>query len=328
MLAAALLAGPARIEKFLFPSPRVPDDWKALLDDVRAFERRIGFRDTANFRVKRDQHSGYILCAYAPRLQLPYTYEDPAIRWSPAQTEQACRAGARDEDVYFAKIEAVGEIGAALTAGMVEGKLDRFLYLVIHEDCHDQFDFPFGFEEALCNLLGYEGMASFAREKYGSYTSAARAVHDYARTQTQLTHDVVHFYRQAEQLYARHARGEMAAAAVLIERARLFGAAERTLGWHRRTMNNVGLANEMTYSRHYPLAAQVHDALGRDLAKTVAFFKQADRIKPGVVAVKTEHRLSDAKSAAFLRAYERALTRTVKSLLAAETGNAPAGRIE
>lgn len=327
-LIAAVIAGPTRLRAYFFPVPEVPDDWMALLDEVRAYQRRIGFRDTANFRVTREQLSEYTICGYAPRLLLPYSYQDPAIRWGNATTEQACRAAARAEDVYFASTEAVGEIGTAMTPRMLQGKLDRFLYLVIHEDCHDQFDFPYGFEEALCNLLGYQGMAAFAREKYGARAREHRAVRAYAQTQAQLTHAVVGYYRQVEQLYARHARGEMAAAAALIERAHLFGGAERTLGWRRRTMNNVGLANEMTYSRHYPLVEAAYQTLGQDLPQTVAFFKQVDRRKPTAAAVMAEQNLGNVSSAQFVRAYETAVAHTVQRLLADHAGTAAAGRIK
>lgn len=95
-----------------------------------------------------------------------------------------------------------------------------------------------------------------------------------------LAHAVVGYYQQVEHLYARHARAEIAAEAALGERARLFSSAERTLDWKRRTMSNVGIANEMTYSRHYPLLETVYQTLGGDRAKTVAFFKQVDKQKP------------------------------------------------
>lgn len=327
-LVAAVMAGPARLQEFFFPVPDVPGDWKSLLDEVRAYQRRIGFRDTANFRVTREQLSEYTICGYAPRLQLPYSYQDPAIRWSNATAEQACHADARAEDVYFARTEAVGEIGTAMTPRMLQGKLDRFLYLVIHEDCHDQFDFPYGFEEALCNLLGYQGMAAFARDKYGASAREHRAVRAYAQTQVQLTHAVVGYYRQVEQLYARHARGEMAAAAALIARVYLFGGAERTLGWRRRTMNNVGLANEMTYSRHYPLVERVYETLGQDMAQTVAFFKRVDRSKPAAAAVMAQQQISDPHSVRFVRAYETALAQVVEHLLADYSGTAATGRIK
>jgi hypothetical protein len=76
----------------------------------------------------------------------------------------------------IARIEAVGEVGVPVTTALLEGKLDRFLYLVIHEDCHDQFEFPYGFEEALCNLIAYQGMKAFSTRQYGPWSRTNFAV--------------------------------------------------------------------------------------------------------------------------------------------------------
>ena len=211
-LSATLIGGCTQLQDWIMPTPGVPSEWNALLREVRAFEQRIGFRETANFKEVFEEKGDYSICGYTPRFQLPYSYEDPAIRWGNAQTEPDCRAAGNGEDVYFAKVEAVGEIGTAVTATMLKGKFDRFLYLVIHADCHDQFDLPYGVEEALCNLLGYKGMAAFADEKYGVKAREDRAIRRYADTQSRLTRATVNYYQQVEQLYARQSRNEITAA--------------------------------------------------------------------------------------------------------------------
>ena len=175
----------------------------------------------------------------------------------------------------------------------------------------------YGVEEALCNLLGYKGMSAFTAQKYGAKAREDRAIRRYAEKQSELTRAVVGYYQQVEQLYARHTRNEIAAEAVLMQRARIFGSAERTFGWRRNAMNNVGLANEMTYSRHYPLLERVYEALEGDLAKTVAFFKRVDTLKPTAAAVMKQHRISDGKSAQFVRAYEAAVVQTIETALKA-----------
>lgn len=301
------------------PTPGVPSEWGALLREVRTFERRIGFDETANFSTFYSEQSDHSICGYAPRFQLPYSYEDPVIRWGDALNEKDCRAGANEEDVYFTQVEAVGEIGTGVTSTMLEGKLDRFLYLVIHEDCHDQFDLPYGIEEALCNLLGYKGIAAFAGEKYGVKAREDRAIQRYAITQAKFTRAVVEYYGQVEQLYAQQARAEIAPDAVLKGRARIFGSAERTFGWKRNAMNNVGLANEMTYSRHYPQLDKVHETIGNDLSKTVAFFKQVDKLKPTRAVVMKQLHITDAKSVRFVRAYESAVVEIIDLLLKERT---------
>jgi hypothetical protein len=327
-LMVGLVSGCTRLQDLFLPLPAVPNQWNALLREVRAFERRIGFHETANFKAVYEEKGSYSMCGYTSPFALPYSYEDPAIRWSNARTESDCRAEANGGDAYFTWIEAMGEMGVALTSTMLEGKLDRFLYVVIHEDCHDQFDLPYGIEEALCNVIGYKAMAAFAAEKYGVKAREDRAVQRYVDEQVTLTRAVVGYYQQLEQLYGRHARSEIAAQAMLQERARIFGGAERTMGWNRQTLNNVGLANEMTYSRHYAMLENVHLALGRDLRRTVAFFRQVDRLKPAREAVMIQHRISDEKDVRLVRAYESAVAQTIARVLLEHSGRVASAQLK
>ncbi len=50
VLLAALSAGCAQLRDIITPSaPGMTDEWAAFLNEIRAFERRIGFVDTDNF---------------------------------------------------------------------------------------------------------------------------------------------------------------------------------------------------------------------------------------------------------------------------------------
>ena len=314
-LLAAVLAGCRPLRDIFVPSSGVASEWAPFLDDVRAFERRIGFEETNNFLDLSAEHEPFAFCGYASPFYLPYSYEDPAIRWVESVTEQECRALGRDADVYFGAVEALGEVGTPVTPAMITGKLDRFLYLVIHEDCHDQFELPYGIEEALCNLITYKAMAVFAEEKYKSYSGEGRAIRRYADEQSRITHATIAYYDQLALLAARHQRAEISSDAFLRERAALFKKAERPLAWTGRELNNVGLANDMTYSRHYPYLERVFDALGRDLARTVAFFRRVDQIKPSGASVMRRYRIADEHSIEFVRAYEAAVVETIEKAL-------------
>jgi hypothetical protein len=314
-ISAALIASCARIQDFILPTPTVPAEWNALLTEVRGFERHIGFKETANFRDVFAEKGGYSMCGHVPRMYLPYSYQDPAINWIDSENEKDCHEAAAGNDVFFANLEAVGEIGTSVTSMMLEGKLDRFLYLVIHEDCHDQFDLPYGVEEALCELITYQAMAAFSIGKYGARAREDRAVRRYTDAQSRLTRETINVYREAEQLYVLHARNELSTDALMQERARLYRRAERTLEWKRGGLNNVGIASNMTYSRHYPLLESVHDALGGDLARSVEFFKRVDRAKPARAALMQRLKLKDENSVEFVRAYEAAVVETIHKLL-------------
>lgn len=302
------------------PGPRLYEKGAALIDGIRAFEQRIGFRPTENFRDLDKETESYPFCGTVSSLQLPYSYEDPAIRWIDIPTEEDCRRLAGPGvDMYFGQSEAIGEQGTPVTTAMLSGSLVRFVYLVFHEDCHDQFDLPFGIEEALCNVIAYHAMDQYAGEKDRFSGLERVALKRYAVREPERTRQARAFYEQLEALYARHARQEIPATALLEERARIFARAERAIAWERGSLNNVGIANDMTYSRHFPLLDSVFIALDRDLARTVAFFRQVDARKPSRASVMKRHGLKSDRGVEFIRANEAAIVQLIEQMLARET---------
>jgi hypothetical protein len=202
------------------PGPRLYEKGAALIGGIRDFERRIGFRPTDNFRDLDKETEGYPFCGIVPSLQLPYSYEDPAIRWVEIPTEEDCRRLAGPGgDAYFGQSEAVGEMGTPVTTAMLARSLVRFVYLVFHEDCHDQFDLPFGIEEALCNVIAYHAMDQYAEERDRFSALERVALKRYSVREPERTRQARAFYEQLEALYARHARREIPAATLLEERA-------------------------------------------------------------------------------------------------------------
>ncbi len=57
------------------------------------------------------------------------------------------------------------------------------------------------------------------------------------------------------------------------------------------------------------------DALGRDLARTVAFFRRVDTIKPSQKEFMEEHDFASKDSVDFIRAYEAEIVRTIEAEL-------------
>jgi hypothetical protein len=100
------------------------------------------------------------------------------------------------------------------------------------------------------------------------------------------------------------------------ERGEILQTAARQLAWTQGDAGNVRIANSMTYSRHYPFLEQVFDTLGRDTARTVAFFKRVDAAKPSRDTVVA--RDGDSGVAA-IRAYEAAVISAISAALATGT---------
>ena len=311
---AALLAacGPLR-ENIAPTAPAMSGQWASLLDEIRRFERGIGFDATGNFADVANDLSAFPFCGHAPALVLPWSYEDPAIRWSNAESAEDCRARAPNDDIYFRKLEAQGESSTPVTGAMLAGKLDRFVYLVLHEDCHDQFELPYGVEESLCDFVTHQAMSAFAEQNYSPLSRERRSIRRYAETQAELAQATVEWYAQVEALYARHGRGEITADALLIERTVLFSAAEQPLGFARGELNNVSLATNMTYSRYYTQIGAAFEANGRDLARSVTFFKMIDAGRRNGGAAQQQRRIGEARSAGFLREQEGAIINAIGS---------------
>lgn len=321
-IAAVIMAGGCTFLQDVttrLPGPRLYDRGAEIIGDLRAFERRIGFQPTDNFADIANETESYPFCGFVSQLVLPYSYEDPAIRWEDLETEADCRQLAGPGmDVYFGQTEAVGEEGTPVTTSMLAGTLVRFIYLVIHEDCHDQFDLPQGIEEALCNVIAYNAMVEYAEDRQKTGFFQRVAMRRYAELESEHTRTTKSYYEQLEKLYGRHARGEMTEQALLAERAAIYAAGERSLRQERGSLNNVGLANDMTYSRHFPYLESVFVALGRDLRRTVDFFRRVDSVKPTRERVMKQHKLRKSQEIELLLAYEKAVLETIKRELAAE----------
>ena len=301
------------------PGPRLYEKGAEVIDGIRGFERRIGFRETDNFQDVDHETESYPFCGFSPAFYLPYSYQDPAIRWIEVKTVEECREEAGEgTDVYFDQTEALGESGTPVTPSMLSGTLVRFVYLVLHEDCHDQFDLPFGIEEPLCNVITYHAMDAYAVEKDRFSALERVALRRYAVREPERTRQAKGYYEQLESAYGRYSRREISRQAAVEERAKIFAAAERTLAWPKGALNNVGIANDMTYSRHYPYLESVYIALDRDLGRTVAFFRQVDRAKPSRAVVIKRLKVKDDKNLEFIRAYEAAVLETIEKELAGE----------
>jgi hypothetical protein len=297
--------------------PRSYAEVTALIDTLRVFEARIGFRETKNFRRLTEERPSFPFCGNAPRLYLPYSYEDPAIKWYDVSSEEQCRSIEEGADVYFGHSEALGEIDSPVTPAMLAAPLPRLMYVVLHEDCHDQFDLPYGIEEALCNVIVYHALPTFAVEQYGRLRAEYYATDRYASAASADARTTIRFYDEVAALYARHAKlATPSEQIVLNKRNRIFRRAGRALGWGDDGVNNVMLANAMTYSRHYPFIEDVFASLAHDVGRTVAFFRDVEQARPTPDEVMRRHALSSKEGVDYLRAYESSVVETARKLLA------------
>jgi hypothetical protein len=303
-------------------APRSHAEWTALLEDVRRYQRRIGFEPTANFHRADEASEGYPRCGHASPFYLPYSYQDPAIRWQDVRTEAECRASVESMDVDFSMIEAVANRGTPVTRNMLVAPFARFVYLVLHEDCHAQFGLPSGIEEALCNALAFAGMDEIAEERFSDAPEEYRSLADFARAGSARADFTLALYEELAALYERHENGLISAETLLSERGEIFRTAEQRLARPEGSLNNVWLATLITYSRHYPLMRRVLDAFDGDLARAVAFFRRLDAARAAQDAVAAKLGQGGEDGIERVRAHEAAIVSAIERALDNETSEA------
>jgi predicted aminopeptidase len=315
-LAAGICAAPGTVQT------STHTDVTELVRDIKAFERRIGFAQTNNFLSVSKATPGFPFCGYVSRFYLPYSYEDPAIRWLQSASKEECVALAADADVYDGTSEAVGESQTPITSAMLAVPVDRLVYLVIHEDCHEQFALPQGIEEPLCEVIVEHAMMDFAAARFATMPDEYSAIRSYARRGTDRWGIVKAFYLELAALYERYQRGDIAPQQLLRERVLLFSEAAGALAWEKGGMNNVAIASLMTYSRHYPFFAHVFRLLESDVGRMVRFLKRVDAAKPSAEEVAKRNNISGG-GVEFIRAYETAIVEDVKATLSRDAQARP-----
>jgi hypothetical protein len=166
-------------------------------------------------------------------------------------------------------------------------------------------------------VIAYGSLPAFAGEHYGLLRAEYYAVGLYANSASVYAHTTIRYYEELAALYAASTKvGASSERDVLRKRTDILKRAGRALGWDSAEMNNVLLANAMTYSRHYPFAEEVFAALGRDVARAVAFFREVDATRPPSVEVMRRNGFTSTESVDYLRAYERSVVETARKLMA------------
>ena len=302
------------------PAPRAREDWQRLVAKVRLVQQRIGFRPTANFKRADEKLEGYPFCGHTSPLYLPYSFDDPAIRWIEARTEQECRAASASADSNFTKAEAVAGLATPVTRRMLTAPLARFLYLVAHEDCHEQFNFPSGIEEALCNAFAFAVMERLAEERFQDDADARLAITRFTSAGAARAAFTRALYEGLARLYAQHEKALIGEDELLRERAEMLRSAEERFARPAGAFNNIWLATAITYSRHFALMQRVLDFFSGDLRRTLAFFRGIDAVKPESAEFAAARQFDDENSVAFVRAYEAAIVEMIEKALDAANG--------
>mgnify|MGYP001591329605 FL=1 len=299
----------------------------ALIQEMKAFEAQNGFAPTNNFLEYDPDVQNYPQCYSAPKSYLPYSYMDPAIAGSAgAGTEQECDAFSMGRDWYFYASEAVAGIGGTpITPAMVESPLDRFMYLVFHEDCHEQIlGLARGINEAACDIIAMEMMIKFAEEKFGIGSRENNLAKNYLTCYQEKSRIVNEASERLFLLYEDYARKKVTKKDLLLKRAAIFREIDEKFTEVRRNdpteyyrqiiFNNASLGFLLTYTRNQTLIEKVFDRLGHNLPQIVSFLRQVTKLQPGDEAIVEQYKLQDNFGVKFIRAEEAEMIKIINAL--------------
>ncbi len=247
-----------------------------LVPEIKAFESRLGFEPTENFKTYSLDLESYRYWFYTPKTELPYSLDDSRLQWLTGEPENVSLDFER-YDVFSYSIEALAGIETPLTRSLLEAPLARFILLIFHEDWHEQIDLPLGIEEPSAEVVSYIAALSFTAEKFGPDSKVHRTLRNELGNKLEASHVYRRYYEQLDALYAELDSGAVSRPEALRAKAQLIASLgddlEDIWGGRPNQLNNSYLAFQMTYFRHLPRLYEVFWQTERDLAETMSLFR-------------------------------------------------------
>ena len=246
-----------------------------MIGDIKAFEKKLGFNETENFKTYSDETEAYDYYFYTPRTTLPYSLDDPLLQFVAGKSE-SLPIDLEEYDVFHYSIEAIAGVKTPVTKSLIQAPLPRFIHIVFHEDWHEQIDLPLGIEEPSGEVVSYAAAMLFAEEKFGLDSAVYKTLKEEFRNKLRESKLYQNYYEELKLLYSLFHSGGISQAETLSRKARLLEVMEDDLtdiwGASPSQMNNAFIAFQMTYFRHLPLMYQVYSVMNFDLMKTVVIF--------------------------------------------------------
>lgn len=246
-----------------------------LIEEIKEFERKLGFAETENFKTYRQELEAYHYLFYTPSTKLPYSLDDPALV-AAIGTRDSVYLDFQKYDAYFYSIPSVAGEGTPVTESLMQAPLHRFIHIIFHEDWQEQIDLPHGLEEPSAEIIGYTAAMLFTRDKFGQDSSVYRTLKKHLNNRLRESEVYREYYDKLNTLYAQYHEGKLSELDTLIRKARLLetmgNELHRIWGGQPDQLNNAFIAFQMTYLRYLPLMHEVLEATDSDLIKTIQIF--------------------------------------------------------
>jgi len=247
-----------------------------LVEEMKAFEKKLGFDETDNFKTYSEATEAYDYYFYTPRTTLPYSLDDPLLQHGTGKPESSL-IDLEKNDVFFYSIESIAGVKTPITNSLLRAPLPRFIHIIFHEDWHEHMDSPLGIEEPCAEVVSYVAAMLFAEEKLGNDSVVYQTLEDEFNKKLEESKLYRQYYDELKALYSQFHSGAISEAETLSRKAELLAAMGNELegiwGGKPDQLNNAFLAFQMTYFRHLPLMHDVFLNLNSNLAQTMTKFR-------------------------------------------------------
>ncbi|MFC2001323.1 hypothetical protein ACFLUZ_02325 [Chloroflexota bacterium] len=246
-----------------------------LITEIKAFENRLGFSETENFKTYSDEIEAYDYYFYTSKTELPYSLDDPLLQ-NAAGKPGDISVDSGEYDVFYYSIEAIAGVKTPVTKSLLQAPLPRFIHVILHEDWHEQMDSPLGIEEPCAEIVSYQAALLFTEEKFGEDSAVCLTLKKDFSNRLKESELYRQYYEELSLLYSSFDSGLISQSETLSRKAKLLESMAKALkniwGASPRQLNNAFIAFQMTYLRHLPLMYQVYSAQNFDLMETMAIF--------------------------------------------------------
>ena len=241
-----------------------------LVQEIKAFEAKLGWKPTDNFREYSETLETYNSCGRAETLSF--------MAWWDTSTKEECKEDGRIYDTTYSEAEAIAGSGTPVSRSLMQTELSRFIYVVFHEDFHEQMrGVPtLALNESATQLVGLLAAREFTRERYGKDSDIHRAFVEEIEFALKDANIEKHYYQELERLYERVSRGELDRAQGLKEKAILFEKMQSECEDIRfviavscnRITNNILFVLSIPYAMHYPLFFDLYKSCALNVKRT------------------------------------------------------------
>ena len=260
------------------PGTGLSDEQKLeLINDIKAFEKNLGFNDTNNFLTYSDEIEAYHYYFYTSSTEIPYSLDDPKLQCG-IGAPKSVTIDPEKHDAYFYSIPAIAGVETPVTKSLLNEPLYRFIHIIFHEDWQEQMDSPLGIEEPCSEVVSYTAAMLFTKEKFGSDSEVHNTLKKHFNNKLRESEIYADYYEKLNAVYASFHAGEIADTEIFVRKERLLESMGNELrnvwgGGKPSQLNNAFIAFQMTYLRHLPIMHEVLLATDFDLIKTIAIFR-------------------------------------------------------